>query len=221
MTKPPNRYTAASIVSELEKRHLGTKATRSTIVDTLFKRDYLSGTSIQVTDLGLRVCDVLKKYASEILDENLTRRIEDEMEEIQEGKLNKEEVIREGREILVQILDKLKKNERKIGEDILDALQSTLEKENTIGPCDKCSKNLRMIRMGGGKQFIGCHGYPECRNTYPLPTGALVKTVDKKCPACNKPVVRIIRKGKRMFEMCIDPNCPSKAEWRSKHENNK
>ena len=54
-TKPPKRYTQASIISELEKRHLGTKATRSVIVDTLLKRGYASGQSIEVSDFGLKV----------------------------------------------------------------------------------------------------------------------------------------------------------------------
>jgi DNA topoisomerase-1 len=221
MTKPPARYSEASIISELEKRHLGTKATRSAIIDTLFKREYITNKSIQVTDFGLKVCEVLKKYAPEILDDQLTRRLEDEMEEIQDGKKNPQEVITKGREILVSILDKWKVNERKIGLELLDALQSTMEKESKVGVCDKCGKNLRIIRMKNGKQFIGCHGYPECRNAYPLPGNALVKTGDKVCSACNKPVVGIIRKGKKPFEMCIDPGCPSKAEWRSKNESNK
>lgn len=221
MTKPPNRYTEASIVSELEKRKLGTKATRSTIIETLFKRDYIDGKSIEVTDLGLKVCDILKKYAPEILDEHLTREIEEKMEEIQDGEKDKEEVINHGKEVLIKILEKWKKNEKKIGEKLLDALQITIEKENTIGPCDKCDNTLRIIHMRHGKQFIGCRGYPNCRNAYPLPGSALVKVTDKKCPSCEKPVVRIIRKGKRTFEMCIDPKCPTKKDWRSNNEKNK
>lgn len=216
MTKPPKRYTQASIVSELEKRHLGTKSTRSVIVDTLFKRGYLDGKSIEVTDFGLKVCDVLKKYAPEILDENLTRKIEDDMEAIQAGKLDKEKVINESKEVLTQILDKWKGNEEKIGADLMDALSVTIEKENIVGTCDKCGKQLRIIRMRAGKQFIGCYGYPSCRNTYPLPTGAGIKTLEKVCPSCGKPMVRVIRKGKKSFDMCIDPGCPSKANWGQK-----
>jgi DNA topoisomerase-1 len=212
-TKPPKRYTQASIISELEKHKLGTKATRSTIVDTLFKRGYVDGKPIEVTDLGLKVREVLHKHAPEILDEQLTRNIEEEMEKIQEGKLDKEEVIKEGREILENTLSRWKKQEAKIGADLLEALKLTLEKENLVGTCDKCGKHLRIIRMKGGSQFIGCTGYPNCRNTYPLPGGALIKTTDKLCKECNKPMVQVIRKGKRRFEMCIDPKCPSKADW--------
>ena len=216
-TKPPKRYTQASIVSELEKRKLGTKATRSVVVDTLFKRGYAVGKPIEVTDFGLKVRDVLDKYAPEILDEELTRKIEEEMEKIQEGKLGEKEVTEEGKEILIRILEKWKSNEKKIGEEIGGALKVTEAKENVVGECDKCGNNLRIIRMKAGKQFIGCTGYPNCRNAYPLPTGAFVKTTEKVCRECGKPVVFVIR-NKMRFEMCIDPNCPTKDKWKKKKE---
>jgi len=215
-TKPPKRFTQASIISELEKRKLGTKATRSTIIDTLFKRGYVDGKPIEVTDLGLKVREVLFRHAPEILDEQLTRKIEEDMEKIQDGKLGKDDVIKEGQEILQKTLDRWKKQENKIGTELLEALKLTIEKENLVGTCDKCGKQLRIIRMKGGSQFIGCTGYPKCRNTYPLPGGALIKTTDKPCKECGKPMVKVIRKGKRMFEMCIDPQCPSKASWGQK-----
>jgi len=217
-TKPPKRYTQASIISELERRHLGTKATRSTIVDTLFKRGYVDGKPIEATDFGMKVREVLKAHAPEILDEALTRKIEEDMEQIQEGKLDKDVVIGEGKEILIQTLDRWKKDEAKIGGEILEALKVTIEKENLIGVCDKCGKQLRIIRMRTGSQFIGCTGYPSCRNTYPLPQGALIKSADKVCPVCGKPMILVIRKGKRRFEMCVDPGCPSKKDWGKKKE---
>ncbi len=218
-TKPPKRYTQASLVSELESRHLGTKSTRAVIIDTLMKRGYASGTaSIEVSDFGLKVCEVLQKYAPEILDENLTRRLEDEMEGIQDGKIEKEKVIADGKEILITILDKWKKNEVKIGTDLAEALKATLEQESIVGVCDKCGKNLRIIRLGGGRQFIGCTGYPACRNAYPLPGGAFVKVTGKPCPVCGKPTIFVKRSGGRPFTMCIDPKCPSKADWGKKKE---
>ncbi|MEW6721909.1 MAG: DNA topoisomerase I [Candidatus Micrarchaeota archaeon] len=213
-TKPPKRYTVASIVSELEKRHLGTKATRSVIVDTLMKRGYASGSkSIEVSDFGLKVSDVLRKYAPEILDEALTRRMEDEMEAIQEGKLDKEKVIAESREVLGGILGKWKENEAKIGAELADALKLSEERENLIGPCDKCGKQLRIIRMRDRRQFVGCSGYPQCRNAYPLPPGSYVQPANKPCPECGKPSINV-KKGRMRYTMCIDPNCPSKAKWK-------
>ena len=222
-TKPPRRYTDASIISELEDRHLGTKATRATIVETLHKRGYMTGKSIQVSDFGLKVVDVLGKYAPEILDENLTRKLEDNMEEIQNGKMGKDEVIQEGKEILVQILDKFKKHEVKIGTELLGALEASEKLQNQVGVCDKCGAQLRIIKMRMGKQFIGCGGYPNCRNAYPLPGGAWVMPTGKPCATCGKPVVIVkMSKGRSAFQMCIDPKCPTKANWGSnkKNENN-
>ena len=122
MTKPPNRYTQASIISALEKRHLGTKATRSTIIDTLFKRGYIDGKSIEVTDFGIKVHDVLEKHAPEILDESLTEKIEEHMEKIQDGETKTQEVIDEGKEVLEKMLAKWKTKEKTIGTDLIDAL---------------------------------------------------------------------------------------------------
>jgi DNA topoisomerase-1 len=213
-TKPPKRYTQASLVSELEDRHLGTKSTRSVVIDTLMKRGYAEGTSINVSDFGIKITDVLAKYAPEILDENLTRKIEEEMEGIQNGKINKDDVIKEGQEILTQILDKWKANEERIGRELLDALKVTQQKENILGDCDKCTNKLRIIRMKDGRQFIGCYGYPNCRNAYPLPGGAIVKPTMKKCNDCSKPTINV-KKGKTRYTMCIDPNCPSKLKWKT------
>lgn len=216
-TKPPKRYTQASIISELEKRHLGTKATRSVIVDTLLKRGYASGAkSIEASDFGMKVCDVLRKYAPEILDENLTRKMEEEMEAIQEGKLDKDSVIKESKEILIQLLDKWKSNEEKIGAELADALKLTQARENILGPCDKCGKGqLRIIRMRDKRQFVGCTSYPECRNAYPLPPMTYVQPAHKACPSCGKPTINV-KKAKSRYSMCVDPNCPSKADWKKR-----
>ena len=217
-TKPPKRYTPAYLVSELEDRHLGTKSTRSVIIDTLAKRGYADSTkSLEVTDFGLKITDILERYAPGILDENLTRKMEDEMEGIQEGKIDKEVVLKEGREVLEQVLVNWKKNEKKIGEELLESMKTTEQKESTVGPCPNCSKNLRIIRMRDGRQFIGCYGYPSCRTTFPLPSGAIVKTTDKKCPDCGKPVVNV-KKGRARFTMCIDPACPSKEKWKREQD---
>jgi DNA topoisomerase-1 len=216
-TKPPKRYTQASIVSELEKRHLGTKATRAVIIDTLLKRGYARGAkSIEASDFGLKVSELLHKYAPEILDENLTRKMEEEMELIQEGKLDKDSVIKESRELLGQILDKWKANELKIGKELAEALKLTQQRENLLGPCDKCGEQLRIIKWKGG-QFIGCSGYPKCRNSYPLPPKSMVSPGSKPCASCGKPTLNV-KKARTRYTMCIDPNCPSKAGWKKAGE---
>jgi len=215
-TKPPNRYSPASIISELEKKHLGTKATRSVIVDTLFKRGYAEGRSIEVSPFGMRVWEVLGAHSPKILDESLTRRLEDEMDAVVAGKLGKDVVIQEGKEILIQILDDFKRNEEKIGKELLASVKQT-EAETAKAMCPKCGKPLRVIRMKTGKQFVGCSGYPDCRNAYPVPFGAYIQLLEKKCAECGGPMAKVRRTG-RAFEMCLVVNCKSKENWGKKKE---
>jgi DNA topoisomerase-1 len=69
-TQPPKRYTPASIVTELEKRNLGTKATRANIIETLYDREYVKDKSIKATELGMKLIETLNKYSPVIIDEN-------------------------------------------------------------------------------------------------------------------------------------------------------
>ncbi len=204
-TKPPKRYSPASIVTELERRHLGTKATRSVIVDTLFKRGYVKGVPIEVSDFGLKLYQILDKYAPRIIDEDLTRYIEQKMDQIVEGKIDKDSVISESREILENILSEWKSKEDLIGKELAEALEETIKKDTYLGDCDKCDGTLKIIKFKG-KQFVGCTNYPNCKNAYPLPsTTVYPKSVCK----CGKPTVLVFNKN-RKYSMCIDPKCPTK-----------
>ncbi|MBS3145984.1 hypothetical protein J4414_04235, partial [Candidatus Woesearchaeota archaeon] len=58
-----------------------------------------------------------------------------------------------------------------------------------------------------------CNRYPECKTTFSLPRGALIKPTKKECDACTFPTLLVIRKGKRPYEHCLNPNCPKKLEW--------
>lgn len=214
MTQPPKRLTPASVISELEDHDLGTKATRAVVVDTLFKRGYLTGkTSITVTPFGRSVCDIMGKYSPEILDEELTRKIEKEMEAIQEGHIHPSAVVEDGRKILTIILGKFRKQEKAIGADLSVALTGARQAASRLGPCPLCGEDLRKISMHGGRQFVGCSGYPTCKQTYSLPQGALIEAVGSVCDKCNTPKIRVIRRGKRPFEMCLSPTCPTKESW--------
>ncbi|MBU0586877.1 DNA topoisomerase I [Candidatus Micrarchaeota archaeon] len=215
-TKPSKRYTQASLISELEKRRLGTKATRSVVIDTLFNRDYIKGRSLEVTDFGMAVYSALKKDAPRILDEELTKKIEDDMEKIQTGEMKKEEVIEEGRAFLAEILSDFKQKEMEIGKDLASALEETEEREKTVGKCNLCGGSLRIISYKGSN-FIGCSGYPECRNSFPLPGYSLVRPTGKVCKHDGMPIVLVLRQKMR-FEMCIAKGCPSKANWGKKKE---
>ncbi|MEE8167865.1 MAG: DNA topoisomerase I, partial [Candidatus Hydrothermarchaeales archaeon] len=114
-TQPPDRFNQSSLVKELEKRSLGTKATRADIVDTLFRRDYIQGSPIEVTELGLSVVGALEEHVPEIISEELTRAFEDKIERIQRGEESKESVLEEAKNELTRILREFKGKEEDIG----------------------------------------------------------------------------------------------------------
>ncbi|MBI2141738.1 DNA topoisomerase I [Candidatus Woesearchaeota archaeon] len=210
-TKPPARYTEASIIRELEKRNLGTKATRAEVVDTLFKRGYVSGRAIEATDLGIKIVETLGKYSPGIIDEELTRHFELEMEEIQEDKKKSVEVLEEAKTVLVKILEGFKKKEKGIGEELIEATKESETKENTIGKCPACNSGTLMMKRGKFGRFIACNTYPECKATFKLPSNGFIKNTDRLCETCKHPVITVIRSAKKPQDVCINPECPSKV----------
>ena len=218
-TQPPKRYTEASLVKKLEKLGLGTKATRATIIKTLFDRGYIKGKRITATKLGVSVIKTLEKYCPEVISEKLTRKFEEEMEAVEMEKYEKEKVIEEAKKTLGEILEEFKSNEDKIGKSLQEALVETRNNQYIVGKCSKCGNNLRIIKSKkSGKRFIGCEGYKDgCRNSFPLPQYGLIQP-SGECKECGHPQVKVIRKGKRPWLLCIDPKCPSKEEWNKKKD---
>ncbi len=208
-TQPPKRYTQASIIKELEKKGLGTKSTRATIVDNLFQRGYSTGKAIQATNLGIKTVETLETYCPEILDEELTRNFELEMEKIREMQKKEEEVLGDARTVLTKTLDHFKKNEKQIGEKLAEATKETEREMAHIGECPICKGNL-VIKKGKYGRFIACDNYPKCSITYKLPINALFKPAKKVCEKCGQPMIMIIRSKQRPQEVCINPECQTK-----------
>ena len=207
-TKPPKRYTPASIIREMEKRNIGTKATRSQIVDILFRRGYVTGKAIEVTPLGLNVVDTMEKYCPDVLSEKLTRKFEKEMEEIQKGRLSSEKVIEEGRETITHISMEFKGNESRIGEALATSVKSMKATgKASLGDCLKCDGSL-VLRKSKLGQFIGCSNYPKCTFTISLPRGKIV--VSGKCKQCDYTILKVM--GRKLWSFCINPKCPSKRK---------
>jgi len=213
-TEPPKRYSAASLVSELEKRELGTKATRAIIVDTLYKRGYIIGRAIEATKIGMSVNEALEKNCPLILDENLTRKFEEEMNKLLEEKSRekmlkeKEKIIEEAKSVLLKISELFKKHEKEIGSELLKAhreVQEQARKANTLFKCPVCKEgDLVILRSRKGKRFAACNNYPECKTTFALPQFGLIKLSDKKCE-CEWPILLLIRKGKPPWQFCLNP----------------
>ena len=222
-TQPPKRYSQGSIVKELEKHNLGTKATRANILQTLYDRGYIEGRSIKVTELGMKVGKMLHENVPELTSVKLTRKFEKEMKKVEQGKIKKETVIKKAEKIIQNISDEFKKNEKKIGTNLEKSVIETEKEKNTLGECSKCAKKLggelKILYSPKTKgKFVGCSSYPKCRNIYPLPRGAKIEKQDKICEHCGTPIVKVIRAGKRPFTMCLDPNCKTKESWGNKKD---
>jgi len=214
-TKPPERYTQGSILREMEKRGLGTRATRAEILQTLYDRNYISGKSIQVTKLGETVAKELKEACPRILSEELTKEFEKEMELVYDGKKKREDVVEEAKYFLKNVLEDFKRNEERIGRKLLEGLLEARRDERRLGVCPECGGELRIIRSKRtGLFFVGCSNYPKCTNSYPLPHNAKIVKTGRVCEKCGTPIIRVIRRGKRPFNMCLDSNCESKKDWK-------
>jgi len=209
-TQPPKRFTPASIIKELEKRNLGTKSTRSEIVDTLFKRGYVDGKSIEATNLGIKTCETLEKYAPKIVDEELTVHFEKEMDLIRKGKRTSEDVLSDAKSKLIDVIKDFKKNEKKIGKELLEANIETRNELSFLGNCPKCKKGDLQIRKGKFGGFAACNKYPDCKTTFSLPGNALIKPAKKECEECKYPKVTVIKRGKRPQDFCLNPKCKAK-----------
>ena len=215
-TKPPPRYNPSSLLKKMEKEEIGTKATRAGIMQTLQNRKYIREERMVVTPLGLEVIDILKKYSPTVVSIELTRKLEEKMRKIQQGKEIRENVLLETVQLLEPIIKRLKENEQTIGARLTQALKDARFEERIISVCPICGDgNLLILRSKKtGKRFIGCTNYFEgkCKNSYPLPQKGLVKPTGSVCRSCGWPALRIWIKGKRSWNLCFNPQCGLKGK---------
>jgi len=218
-TQPPKRYTEASIIKALEKRGLGTKATRAQIVDTLFQRNYIHGKPIEATELGIKISGILEKYCPRIVDDKLTRHFENQMEDILSDKKKEEDVLKEARKVLMGILDDYKSKEDKLGGELAKTFKDTRTAMTTLGKCPNCKDGMLGIRMGRFGRFVACDKYPDCKTTLSLPANATFQVIDKVCEHCKHPMVKVIKAKKAPQELCINKDCSSKKADEKELEN--
>lgn len=180
-TQPPGRYSQASIIKEMEKRNLGTRATRSAILQTLYDRKYVMDKSVKVTELGMAIAKTLKKYVPDLIDEQLTKQFEIELDEITTGKVKKEKIFNDAKKVINKISEEFKKNEEKIGKDLGKAVVKTQEESNNIGICPNCGGDLKkLFSIFTKKSFCGCNNYNKCKIC-----GFSKKACKCKCPICG------------------------------------
>jgi DNA topoisomerase-1 len=140
------------------------------------------------------------------------------MNEIQQGKETRKNVLQDTVEILKPVTEELKENERAIGERLSQALMKARLEERVIGACPVC-KNGKLVILRSkktGKRFIGCTNYFEgtCKTAFPLPQKGSAKPTGTVCRSCGWHTVRIWIKGNRPWNLCFNPLCPTKT----KHE---
>jgi len=213
-TKPPARYTQGSIISEMDEKNLGTRATRAQILQILYDRYYIEDKSIKITEIGKSVIKVLEKYVPELVSEDLTRQFELELEQIQESRTTEEEVIEKAKQLLTKIFVNFKKHEKNIGKHLVEALKETQDKASILGKCPVCMEgDLRILfSRKTKKKFVACNKYPECKTTYSLTSGKVIPT-GETCQYCKTPLIKVQRTGKRPFKMCLTYDCKSKESW--------
>lgn len=131
-TKPPQRFNPSSLLRHMENHEIGTKATRTNIIDTLYRRGYITGRRITMTDLGLCIVETLEEYCPSILSVEMTRELEESLKEIQVSNKNPEAVIEEVKEVLKPILAQFKDKEGEIGAAIAEAVTGVHAEEGAV-----------------------------------------------------------------------------------------
>jgi len=207
-TEPPKRYTQASLIKELEKRNLGTKSTRAQIIDSLADRGYLDGKALEASELGIKTIEVLEKYSPRIVEEELTRHFEEEMDSIREKKETGAKVIERAKKELTEILADFKQKEGKIGEELRVSYRESMTTD--VGQCPTCKKGRLVLKSSKKtrQRFLACDQYPDCRTIYPVPQKGKIVPTDQICKECNLPLIQIV--GRKKQTVCFNPGCPSK-----------
>ncbi|MCU0630601.1 MAG: DNA topoisomerase I [Methanoregulaceae archaeon] len=201
-TLPPPRYTQAKLIQRMEELGLGTKSTRHEVIGKLVSRKYVEGNPLRPSLVGMAVIGSLEDHADTITRPDMTQMLEEHMNLIKERQRNRDDVVRESREMLHRVFDQLEAHGQEIGDEIMD---QTAE-EMTLGPCPVCGKDIRIRHLRSQAQFIGCTNYPECTFNIGLPMvmwGFAVRT-DTICPKHGLHHVTLVKKGARPWEI----GCP-------------
>ena len=181
-TQPPPRYTDASLVKALEDENIGRPSTYATIVTTITKRDYVEreGRSLKPTDLGMLVTRLLVEHFPDVFNVEFTAGMEEELDEVEEGKREWHHVVRDLWTPLHKDLEDLKGKTGAIKKSLLEKTDIT---------CPSCGKHKLVKKYGRNGAFLACPGYPECKHTQPLDQAELPVPVEGKCELCGAGLV--------------------------------
>ncbi|MGC8599657.1 MAG: DNA topoisomerase I [Nitrososphaeria archaeon] len=196
-TKPPSRYTPSSLLEWMETNEIGTKATRADIIKTLYKRGYIRGNRIEITELGFSVARYFS--FSQIITLEMTRKLEKSLENIEFGKTYPSEILNESARFLIEEL----KN-AKYSEEMVELTKKYLAAGTgqSLGKCPVCGKGDLVLHISqAGKRYLKCN---VCGASAPLPRKGKLVSAKKSCSYCGWP---LIKRGGWVF--CPNPNCPS------------
>jgi DNA topoisomerase-1 len=192
-TQPPPRYTEATLIKALEQKGIGRPSTYAPILSTIQERDYVNKADgkFHPTELGITVNKILTAHFPKIVDPGFTAQMEEQLDEIAQGKYAWSAALQEFYPPFQDMLDKAWIN--------LEKVSMTQVSEET---CPNCSRPM-VIKVGRFGKFLACSGYPDCKTTmsYAVKTGV-------SCPQCGGELVKRISKKKKVFYGCSKfPKC--------------
>jgi len=192
-TQPPPRYTEATLIKALEQKGIGRPSTYAPILSTIQERDYVNKAEgkFHPTELGVTVNKILAEHFPKIVDPGFTAQMEEQLDEIAQGKYEWIAALQEFYPPFQDMLDKAWIN--------LEKVSLTQTSEET---CPNCGRPM-VIKVGRFGKFLACSGYPDCKTTMPY----AVKT-GVSCPQCGGELVKRVSKKKKIFYGCSNfPKC--------------
>lgn len=199
-TQPPSRFSEASLIMMLEENDIGRPSTYAPIISTIQTRGYVErqGRMLKPTEIGFIVNDLLVEFFPEIVDIKFTSRMEEELDEIAEGKAEWVAVMREFYGPFEKRLEYAK-----------DHMPTKKPAPKLLGrPCPQCGQEL-VMRSGRFGEFISCSTFPSCRYTENIPV-----KLDVSCPECHEGeiVEKRTKRGKIFYGCSRYPACEF-ASW--------
>ena len=196
-TEPPPRYTEASLVKALEEKDIGRPSTYSPTITTILERRYVEKVQKQLvpTELGKIVNKLLTENFPDIINVEFTAKIENEFDEIADGKEPWKKMIREFYGPFEKEIERVDKELEHV--EIKDEVSDV--------KCEKCGR-MMVYKYGKYGKFLACPGYPECKNTKPI-----VETIDVPCPKCGGKI--LVKKTKRKRNYYICENNPKTCDY--------
>ena len=211
----PRPFNQITLIEKMEKENVGTKSTRANIIQTIIDRAYIKGTKLKSTHLARALVEVLQIYSPLILSSEMTRKMEKQLEEIENRKTTQEKVLTISSKNLRLIIKEIQKNNILIGKKLFLAtknlvIQST---NNSLAKCTICKKGDLIITSNSRNRALICSNSvnESCIVKASLPRFGLIKIYKKSCMTCLWPKIKTVFKGNPWI-FCINPDCPSKRK---------